>query len=92
MGYSRHKTRERQENYFGIKAMISALCPEKCGLFIHGRGLEESRDSTSFDSIVERVLDGIRVCTGYLRRTCAQLHMHASKVGAKVTCDTSPWS
>jgi hypothetical protein len=40
MGYSRHKTRERQENYFGIESMISALCllcPGKCG-FAHTPG------------------------------------------------------
>lgn len=49
--------------------MISALCPRKCG-FAHSR-LEEPRgsSSTSFDSIVERVLDRIGVCTGCLRRS-----------------------
>lgn len=40
MGGSRHRTRERQENYFGIESMISALCllcPGKFG-FAHTRG------------------------------------------------------
>jgi hypothetical protein len=67
MGYSRHKTRERQEKKFGIQSVISALCPRKCG-FAHTR-LEDPRGSTSFDSVVERVLDRIGVRTGYQRRS-----------------------
>ena len=59
MDYSgRHKTRERQENYFG-KIL---RCVQADVGFCNTRdpsGLEEPRASTSFDSIVERVLDRI---------------------------------
>jgi hypothetical protein len=64
-------------------------------LLIHGRGLEEPRGLTSFDSTVERVLARpYRSLRGLSEKEPVPDSMPQilSKVGAKATCDTSPWS